>query len=82
MIWWYFFVIVEYFLMRIITTILNICIIIIFVIIQVEDLGMSLNVIFRILVLTVPSQYFVAYFTFWQYRLAAILNPGIIFVKD
>jgi len=39
---------------------------------QEENMGRRLDVIFRILVLTVPSQYLVAYFTFWQLRLTQL----------
>jgi len=39
---------------------------------QIEDLGRQLSVIFRILVLTLPSQYLVVYFTFYQSRLTQL----------
>jgi len=39
---------------------------------QVDDLGKQLFLVFRILVLTLPSQYLVAYFTFYQTRLTQL----------
>jgi len=39
---------------------------------QVEDLGRKLEVIFRILVFTLPSQYLVVYFSFYQTRLTQL----------
>eukprot|EP00088_Acartia_fossae_P019867 TRINITY_DN2161_c0_g1_i5.p1 TRINITY_DN2161_c0_g1~~TRINITY_DN2161_c0_g1_i5.p1 ORF type:complete len:142 (+),score=20.46 TRINITY_DN2161_c0_g1_i5:85-510(+) len=46
---------------------------------QVEDIGRKMEVIFRILVFTVPSQYLVAYFTFYQTRLTQLdLVLGLI----
>ena len=40
--------------------------------IQVEDISRKISVVFRVLVLTVPSQYLVAYFTFWQFRVTQL----------
>jgi hypothetical protein len=32
----------------------------------------KISVVFRVLVLTVPSQYLVAFFTFWQFRVTQL----------
>jgi len=46
---------------------------------QIEDIGKRLEVIFRILVCTLPSQYLVVYFTFYQTRLTQLdVVMGII----
>ncbi len=37
-----------------------------------EDISRKISVVFRVLVLTVPSQYLVAYFTFWQFRVTQL----------
>jgi len=39
---------------------------------QEDNLGKRVSVVFRILVLTVPSQYLTAYFTFWQTRVTQV----------
>jgi hypothetical protein len=39
---------------------------------QVEDMSRKISVVFRVLVLTVPSQYLVAFFTFWQFRVTQL----------